>query len=211
MYNLLPKGGMTMRQTVFGLAVTILTGATLLAQAPAHKPAAKAGASAGDQAKIKLAMTAAPADVSAKATIMEPDAKGQMRTLRAGTNGWTCMPSAGGAAGAAGADPMCFDSTWMGWADAWMHKTDPPPVTKMGVGYMLRGDKGASNTDPFATGPTADNHWVVSPSHTMLLVPDPKMLDALPSDPHAGGAWVMWKGTKYAHIMVPNAAVPATK
>ena len=52
-YNLLPKGEMTMRQTVFGLAVSILTGATLLAQAPAHKPMAKAGASAGEQTKIK--------------------------------------------------------------------------------------------------------------------------------------------------------------
>ena len=198
-----------MRQTVFGLAVTILTGATLMAQAPAHKPAAKAAS--GDQAKIREAMTGGPADIAKGANIMEMDEKGGMKQLRAGTNGWTCMPSTGGAAGAAGADPMCLDKTWMGWADAYVHKTDPPPVTKMGVGYMLRGDKGASNTDPFATGPTADNHWVVSPSHTMILVPDAKMLDALPTDPHAGGPWVMWKGTKYAHIMVPNVAVPAAK
>ena len=200
-----------MRQTVFALGVSILTGVTLLAQAPApaKKPAAKAGSA--DQAKIREAMTGGPADISSKATIVEMDEKGGMKQLRAGTNGWTCMPSTGGVVGAAGADPMCLDKAWMGWAGAYMHKTDPPPVTTMGVGYMLRGDKGASNTDPFATGPTADNHWVVSPSHTMILVPDPKMLDALPTDPHAGGAWVMWKGTKYAHVMVPNATVPASK
>jgi hypothetical protein len=42
-------------------------------------------------------------------------------------------------------------------------------------------------------------------------VPDPKVLDSLPTDPHAGGAWVMWKGTPYAHIMVPLSAVPAAK
>jgi hypothetical protein len=73
---------------------------------------------------------------------------------------------------------------------------------------MLRGDKVGSNTDPFATGPTADNQWVVAPSHVMVLVPDPKLLDSLPTDPHSGGPWVMWKGTKYAHIMVPTAAMP---
>jgi len=42
----------------------------------------------------------------------------------------------------------------------------------------------------------------------MIAVPDPKQLDAFPSDPHAGGPWVMWKGTKYAHLMVPIAAMP---
>ena len=33
-------------------------------------------------------------------------------------------------------------------------------------------------------------------------LPDPKLLDALPTDPHAGGPFVMWKGTPYAHVMV---------
>lgn len=68
---------------------------------------------------------------------------------------------------------------------------------------MLRGDKGASNTYPYATARTADNQRVVSPAHLMLLFPDPKMLDSYPTDPKTGGPWVMWKGTPYAHIMVP--------
>lgn len=199
----------TMRKTVLALTVSILAGVVLVAQqSTTPKPAAKT--SAGDQAKIRQAMSAAPADIAKNAAVIEMDAKGQMKPLRAGTNGWTCMVSTGGKAGAAGAeDPMCLDKTWMGWADAWMNKKDPQ-VTSMGIGYMLRGDKGASNTDPYATAPTATNQWVVSPSHIMVLVPDPKMLDALPTDPHIGGAWVMWKGTKYAHIMVPTAVVPKT-
>jgi hypothetical protein len=40
-----------------------------------------------------------------------------------------------------------------------------PVITTTGIAYMLRGDKGASNTDPFATDPTPDNNWVVSPPH----------------------------------------------
>lgn len=79
----------------------------------------------------------------------------------------------------------------------------------VGIAYMLKGDKGASNTDPFATAPTATNQWVVSPAHLMVLTPDTNQLAALPTDPHNGGPWVMWKGTKYAHIMVPTVPMPA--
>jgi hypothetical protein len=157
-------------------------------------------------AKIREAMSAAPADIAKNATIVEMDKNGHMTQLRAGSNGWTCMPSTSGAAGAAGAEPMCLDKTWTDWADAWVHKKQPH-TTAMGIAYMLRGDRGASNTDPYATAPTADNQWVVSPAHIMVLVPDAKMLDALPTDPHSGGAWVMWKGTPYVHIMVPVKAV----
>jgi hypothetical protein len=194
-----------MRNTFITLSLSVLAGLAVVAQQA--KPAAKGG---GDQAKIRMAMSGAPADIGKGATIVEMNDKGEMKTLREGTNGWTGMPSAGGAAGAAGADPMCLDKTWMGWADAWVHKK-PLQVDAMGIAYMLRGDKGASNTDPYATGPTADNQWVVSPPHIMVLVPDAKLLDTLPTDPHSGGAWVMWKGTKFAHIMVPINAVAGKK
>jgi hypothetical protein len=43
----------------------------------------------------------------------------------------------------------------------------------------------------------------------MVLTPDTNQLEALPTDPHNGGPWVMWKGTKYAHIMVPTVPMPA--
>jgi hypothetical protein len=188
------------------LAMVVVAGFVLSAAQTTPKPAAKTGG-ASQQQKIRLAMSAAPPEIGRNATIVEMNEKGETTELRKGTNGWTCMPSAGGAAGVAGADPMCLDKQWMNWVDAWTHKTDPK-VDSVGIGYMLRGDKGASNTDPFATGPTADNQWIVAPPHIMVLVPDTKLLDALPIDPHTGGPWVMWKGTKYAHIMAPTAAMP---
>ena len=83
-----------------------------------------------------------------------------------------------------------------------MNKKDPQ-IKSVGIAYMLKGDKGVSNTDPFATAATATNQWVVSPAHVMVLMPDTKHLEALPTDPHNGGPWVMWKGTPYAHLMVP--------
>jgi hypothetical protein len=42
----------------------------------------------------------------------------------------------------------------------------------------------------------------------MVILPDVAQLDALPTDPQNGGPWVMWKGTKYAHIMMPTAPMP---
>jgi hypothetical protein len=41
-----------------------------------------------------------------------------------------------------------------------------------------------------------------------ILFPlDSSRLEALPTDPNTAGPWIMWKGTKYAHIMVPTAAM----
>jgi hypothetical protein len=170
---------------------------------------AAAKVSAKDQVKIRQALSAAPADVGKGAGVMDWPAKegGPMRMLRSGTNGWMCMPSSPGKTTGALQDPMCLDKAWMGWADAYMSKKDPPKGAA-GIGYMLRGDKGVSNTDPFATSPTADNQWIVGPPHVMVLLPDPSQLDAFPTDPNTGGPWVMWKGTKYAHLMVPIAAIP---
>ena len=150
-------------------------------------------------------MSAAPTEISNHATIMEWPEKegGQPKELRAGTNGWVCFPSSPAEFGvASGDDPMCLDKQWQGWGDAWMNKGQLK-VTGTGIAYMLKGDRGASNTDPFATGPTATNAWVVSPPHITVLYEDLKMLDAFPTDPKSGGPWVMWKGTLQAHLMVP--------
>jgi hypothetical protein len=43
----------------------------------------------------------------------------------------------------------------------------------------------------------------------MLLLPDPALLDSYPTDPKNGGPYVMWKGTPYAHLMVPVGDRPA--
>jgi hypothetical protein len=177
------------------------------AQAPtANTPAAGAKKKSAtpkltDAQKIALAMSAGPAEITKNATIsdmtemeMTNRAATQPKQLRAGTNGWVCF--------AAIRQPMCLDKEWQKWAEAWMSKTEPK-IEGIGIGYMLRGDNGASNADPYATAPTADNQWVISPAHVMVLVPDPKMLDSYPTDPKNGGPWVMWKGAPYAHIMLP--------
>ena len=44
-----------------------------------------------------------------------------------------------------------------------------PATDKTGFIYMLAGDTGASNTDPYATTKTADNHWIQTGSHVMIV------------------------------------------
>jgi len=153
-------------------------------------------AQATKDAMIRDALRAAMPSITDKATIKD----WQGNTLREGSNGWVCFPTPTGFT--AESSPMCLDKTWQAWADAWANKK-PFKAERVGISYMLRGDSGASNTDPYATGSTPDNEWVVSGPHLMLLVPDAASLDAIPTDHHSGGPFVMWKGTPYAHVMVP--------
>jgi hypothetical protein len=193
-----------MRKTIAAVAgCCLLAGAAFAADDASKSMKGMSGMSKGkgmsNSQKIRVAMSAGPADIARNATIIDMSADGKMTELRKGSNGWVCM-----------AEPeiMCLDKEWQGWADAWINKKDPQ-VKGLGIAYMLKGDKGASNTDPYATAATAGNQWIVTPAHMMVLTPDMKQLDALPTDPHTGGPWVMWKGTKYAHIMVPISPVPA--
>ena len=192
------------RVKVHLLVILVLLVAPVLYAQHSHAAPAKAK-KLTDAEKVANAMAAAPAEIAKHATIMDWPAKegDKPRQLKAGTNGWVCFPNSPEEYGGASIDdPMCLDKEWQSWAEAWQGKK-PPHVSGTGIAYMLKGDKGASNTDPYATGPTKDNHWVMSPPHVMVLPSDPKMLDAYPTDPKNGGPWVMWKGTPYAHLMVP--------
>jgi len=170
-----------------------------------QQAAAPAGPAKGTKEwKIMNATSAAPAAIGAGATVLDwPDTPtGQPVQLRAGTNGWTCFTDN---PGSPGNDPMCFDAAFAGWATAWMaHKA--PTITAFGVAYMLQGGTDASNSDPFKMKPDSGQPWVDTGPHVMVVVPNVGALKGLSTDWHAGGPYVMWQGTPYAHVMVPVAA-----
>src|SRR5262245_32647211 len=87
---------------------------------------------------IASAMSAGPDAVAKDATIIAMGDKGQMKTLRTGTNQFTCMPDGP----SPGLDPMCVDKNGLEWATALMGRKDPPP-NKIGFGYMLMGGSDA--------------------------------------------------------------------
>ena len=149
---------------------------------------------------VASAESAAPGSIARNAAVVTVDAKGAMTELRKGSNGWTCMPDA---PDTPGPDPMCFDKNAAQWVQAWVgHK--PPPANVVGLMYMLEGGTDASNTDPYAKQPTADNDWVKTGPHVMV-VGSTDILAGHPSGgkPDTSVPYVMWAGTPYAHLMVP--------
>ncbi|HYK50907.1 MAG TPA: hypothetical protein VEU94_14360 [Terriglobales bacterium] len=192
-----------------GAAILCLAGSVWAADEPAPGARAMHHAATAKSAKppptdeelIASAMKAAPKDVADKATIVAPDPKGAMRTLRKGTNGFTCMPDN---PETPGPDPMCWDKNSGDWIDAYLnHKT--PPAGKMGLMYMLAGGTDASNTDPYAAKPTAANHWIKTGPHIMIVGADASFYDTYPkgADPDTKSPYVMWAGTPYQHLMAP--------
>jgi hypothetical protein len=148
---------------------------------------------------IKSAMSAAPLAIAQGATIVTMGEKMTMKTLRAGTNGWTCFPDM---PTTPGADPMCLDKNGLEWAHAWMARKNPPP-DKMGFGYMLAGGSDASNTDPFATKPAAGGRWVDTGPHVMILNIGTKFDGYATTADNTKVPYIMFPGTPYAHLMLP--------
>jgi hypothetical protein len=147
-----------------------------------------------NQDAVTDALSAAWPGMAENATVVDWEGN----VLREGKNGFTCFPTPPMLDGKA---PMCMDGEWMKWADAWSNKKEYA-AESLGISYMLAGDGGASNTDPYAEGPTDDNEWIREGAHLMILAPA-ALMEGLPTDPNNGGPYVMWKGTPYAHIMVP--------
>jgi hypothetical protein len=192
----------------FSISILINLLAALCLIARADTPKNRAPAAAGptssavpnDSDLIKSAMSAAPAAVGKNATIVAMESDGKMRTLRKGTNGFTCMadnPST------PGPDPMCMDANAVEWVHAWVaHK---PPPAKVGFLYMLAGGTDASNTDPYAEKPSVENHWIKTGPHIMVVGADKSFYDQYPkaADPDTSTPYVMWAGTPYQHLMAP--------
>lgn len=173
-------------------------------------PAATGPAVGSTEWKIATYTSAAPSAVGASATVLDwnDSLKAPGTELRKGTNGWTCLPTmpppAGGYTTAVAASPLCADAQTLLWAQGLMSKTKPKN-TALGIAYMLHGDAGVSNKDPYAMAQTSDNDWVVSGPHIMLLPADPNRIKDVPTDHTAGVPFQMWKGTPYAHVMIPAA------
>lgn len=182
-----------MRRAWLGALILVFAG-TLIAARQHDMPAQS------DDALIKSAMAAAPAAIGEGATIVTVAADGTLRTIRKGTNNFTCMPDN---PETPGPDPMCGDQNAMTWVNALVKKTEPPQDT-VGFMYMLAGGTDASNTDPYAQKPGPDNNWISTGPHVMV-VGAKGMMEGYPRDakPDTSRPYVMWPGTPYEHLMLP--------
>jgi hypothetical protein len=175
---------------------TALIGVTFVAFAMANGSALAQHKHHTPEELMELLKTAAPPAILEGATVLDMKEDGSMAVLRKGANGWTCMDPGGA--------PMCADAGAMEWVQAYTSKGPAPQ--KLGFIYMLRGDNGASNTDPYAKEEKPDNNWVKTGSHVMIVGAEAKALtqtyprDSKP-DPHK--PYVMWPGGPYEHLMLP--------
>lgn len=176
------------RPTRLAASLFLLLAAVVLPEALAAQEAARA--------KIAEAMRAGPASVTDDATVIDWD----QNVLREGDSRWTCLPAM---PEAERPNPMCLDDPWLQWLEAFQNGTDPE-VSGLGISYMLGGDAPVNNADPTDQTEDPGEVWVESGPHIMVVVPDASLLEGIPTDPSAGGPWVMWKGTPYAHIMIPT-------
>jgi hypothetical protein len=147
------------------------------------------------QVKIKRALSAGPSNITAQATVAEPDGHGGLKILRPGTNDFTCMP---GDPTEVGKPAMCADKAAMQWNRDFAEHKPKPTTTVPGIEYMLAGATQRSDSDPLdKTSPpiTVGPHW-------MILWPfDPKT-SGLPTTHKDTGAYIMWAGSPYAHVHV---------
>jgi hypothetical protein len=179
---------------LFAVAVSLTLASFVSAQEKTSGKMMHKKAEIPDSAYTAEALSAAPKAIAKDAGVVRMEADGKMKTLRESKNGFTCMVMA--------TNKMCNDANSMEFFGAMMK--GETPTDKIGVSYMLAGDEGASNTDPKATGKTADNHWVVTGPHIMVTgtasksLGYPETADADPSKPY-----MMWAGTPYEHAMIP--------
>ncbi len=138
--------------------------------------------------RIQNALSGGPAVISEGARVMDwpnranPEGPGvELIELRAGSNGWTCIPNL---LDTPGNDPMCLNDIYL---EALMarHNNVAPPSTGIGIGYMLQEGTPKGSTP-----------------HMMVYVPEGEGGYADFSTEPGPLPWIMFPDTPYAHLMI---------
>jgi hypothetical protein len=133
--------------------------------------------------KITSAMQAGPDFVTRNATVLDwpTSPGGEYRVLRAGTNGWTCLP---GLPRTPHDEPGCFDQVFLQFIkDSLAGRT--PNVGSLGISYMYGGKWVPNKSHAMGSG----DEFRVGP-HIMIIGLDQKVLRTVNHDGSNGEAYV---------------------
>jgi hypothetical protein len=186
------------------LQAGLLTFAAAFAVTAQQARATQPGAHPGDEEKqIALAPSAAPGAVAAHAAVVRMDEKGATVVLRAGDNGWTCMPTD---PGTPVSHPVCLDKNGLNWFVAAMAGKEPDP-TKVAYSHMLQGGSVSSVVDPAADRlPAGEKSFVTFPPHIVIMNARLAMESGFPArsaHPDTHQPFVLYGGTPYAMLIIP--------
>ena len=169
-------------------ALSLLSSAPLLAQGKE-----------ANQEFARAAQEAAPARIADGAGIARLEPSGKVTPIRQSSNGFTCtlLPDGSNA-------PVCADQRGFAWlAAAFSKKPRPPASDRPGIGYMAKGGVHFETPDgKIVTEPSPGTKEEKEPPHWMILWPFDSASTGLPTRPNAGGTYIMFEGTPYAHLMV---------
>jgi hypothetical protein len=152
----------------------------------------------GDKEFIQEATAAAPPRIASAAAVDSLEPGGKVVPVREGSNGFTCtiMPDGSNA-------PFCGDKNGFAWMVAAMSQQPTPPNTSPGIGYMAKGGLHYETAKgDIVMEHSAGTKEVKEPPHWMLLWPLDPAETGIPTRPNAGGSYIMFAGTPYAHLMV---------
>jgi hypothetical protein len=151
-----------------------------------------------DQEFIQDAEAAAPQRIASAAAVARLEPGGKVVPVKQGSNGFTCtiMPDGSDA-------PYCGDKEGFAWMVAAMSRQPKPPNTSPGIGYMAKGGLHyETSKGEIVMEHSAGTKEVKEPPHWMLLWPLDPVSTGIPTRPNAGGSYIMFPGTPYAHLMV---------
>ena len=157
--------------------LVLITAIVTNAQMPAS-PKSKS-----DAEKIASALQAGPKFVTQNATVLDypTSPSSEFRVLRAGTNGWTCLP---GFPGTTHDEPGCFDQVFLQFfKDSMAGRT--PNVKSVGISYMYGGKWIPNKSHAMGSG----SEFHVGP-HIMIIGLDQKTMQTLNQDGSNGEPYV---------------------
>ena len=188
--------------SLIGIITFSLSLATVSTAEEKHKMGAEGGTGIKGMSKeelIKLALSAAPANIAKDASVMIPGEEGKMVEAKKGTNGFTCFPDMNGQPVP---DPICSNPAASQWVSDLMSGAPKPTNTVPGISYMARGGWHFEKDGKIVMKNEPGAKLVKEPPHWMVLWPFDSKASGLPTLPGALGTYVMWDGTPYAHLMV---------
>ncbi len=148
---------------------------------------------------INLALSGAPLHIAKEATVMIPGDDGKLMEVKKGTNGFTCVPDD---PGTPIDDPICSDEAAFQWVNSLMNNDPKPANTVPGISYMAKGGAHWEKDGKILMKEEPGAKMVNEPPHWMVFWPFDSKASGIPSLPNPGGAWVMFDGTPYAHLMI---------